>query len=40
MLMYRLDDPGPGFKLEDLKHAAISNPQDNPMAHIQEREAK
>jgi two-component system, OmpR family, response regulator len=40
MLMYRLDDPGPGFKLEDLKHAAISNPQDNPMAHMQEREAK
>ena len=40
MLMYRLDDPGPGFKLEELKHAAINNPQDNPMAHIQEREAK
>jgi len=40
MLMYRLDDPGPGFKLEDLKHAAINNPQDNPMAHMSEREAK
>jgi CheY-like chemotaxis protein/anti-sigma regulatory factor (Ser/Thr protein kinase) len=40
LLMYRLDDPGPGFKLEDLKHAAINNPQDNPMAHMQEREAK
>jgi CheY-like chemotaxis protein/anti-sigma regulatory factor (Ser/Thr protein kinase) len=40
MLMYRLDDPGPGFKLEELKHAAINNPQDNPMAHMQEREAK
>jgi anti-sigma regulatory factor (Ser/Thr protein kinase) len=40
MLMYRLDDPGPGFKLEDLTHAAINNPQDNPMAHMQEREAK
>ena len=40
MLMYRLDDPGPGFKLEELKHAAINNPQDNPMAHIHEREAK
>jgi len=39
MLMYRLDDPGPGFKLEELKHAAINNPQDNPMAHMQEREA-
>jgi len=40
MLMYRLDYPGPGFKLEELKHAAINNPQDNPMAHMQEREAK
>ena len=40
LLMYRLDDPGPGFKLEDLKHAAINNPLDNPMAHMQEREAK
>jgi anti-sigma regulatory factor (Ser/Thr protein kinase) len=40
MLMYRLDDPGQGFKLENLKHAAINNPQDNPMAHMLEREAK
>lgn len=40
LLMYRLDDPGPGFKLEELKHAAINNPLDNPMAHMQEREAK
>jgi CheY-like chemotaxis protein/anti-sigma regulatory factor (Ser/Thr protein kinase) len=40
LLMYRLDDPGPGFKLEELTHAAISNPQDNPMAHMKEREAK
>jgi len=40
LLMYRLDDPGPGFNLEDLKHAAINNPLDNPMAHMQEREAK
>lgn len=40
LLMYRLDDPGPGFTLEDLKHAAINNPVDNPMAHMQEREAK
>lgn len=40
MLMYRLDDPGPGYKLEDLKHAAINNPQDDPMAHIQAREER
>jgi len=40
LLMYRLDDPGPGFRLEGLKHAAINNPLDDPMAHMQEREAK
>lgn len=40
LLMYRLDDPGPGFKLEDLKHAAVSNPEDDPMAHMQIREEK
>lgn len=40
LLMYRLDDPGPGFKLEDLKHAAVSNPADDPMAHMTVREKK
>jgi len=40
LLMYRLDDPGPGFKLEDLKHAAVSNPIDDPMAHMTVREQK
>ena len=40
MLMYRLDDPGPGFKLEELNHAAINNPEDDPLAHASAREAK
>jgi DNA-binding response OmpR family regulator len=40
MLMYRLDDPGPGFNFEDLRHAAINNPEDDPMAHMQAREEK
>jgi len=40
LLMYRLDDPGPGFKMEDLKHAAVSNPADDPMAHMTIREQK
>lgn len=39
-LMYRLDDPGHGFDLEKMKHAAINNPKDNPMAHMKEREAR
>ncbi|HXX44851.1 MAG TPA: response regulator [Candidatus Acidoferrales bacterium] len=40
MLMYRLDDPGPGFKLENLDHAAINNPEEDPLAHAAKREAK
>jgi CheY-like chemotaxis protein/anti-sigma regulatory factor (Ser/Thr protein kinase) len=40
MLMYRIADPGQGFKLEDLSHAAIGQPPDNPIAHMQVREEK
>jgi DNA-binding response OmpR family regulator len=40
MLMYRLDDPGPGFELENLKHAAVNNPDEDPMAHMKAREEK
>ena len=40
MLMYRLDDPGPGFKLEEIKHAAINNPEGDPLAHAQAREER
>jgi DNA-binding response OmpR family regulator len=40
MLMYRLDDPGPGFELENLKHAAVNNPEEDPMAHMKAREEK
>jgi CheY-like chemotaxis protein len=40
MLMYRLDDPGPGFDLHNLKHAALSNPEEDPMAHMKAREEK
>jgi CheY-like chemotaxis protein len=39
MLMYRIADPGPGFKIENLPHAAISYP-DAPVAHMQVREEK
>ncbi len=37
MLMYRIADPGPGFNLESLPHAAISNPQDKPLEHFEAR---
>jgi CheY-like chemotaxis protein len=39
MLLYRIADPGPGFRLEDLQHAAITHPGD-PIAHMQAREEK
>jgi anti-sigma regulatory factor (Ser/Thr protein kinase) len=39
VVMYRIADPGPGFKLEGLEHAAISHP-DNPIEHMQIREEK
>jgi CheY-like chemotaxis protein/anti-sigma regulatory factor (Ser/Thr protein kinase) len=40
MLMYRIADPGPGFKIEDLPHAAIGQPPEDPIAHMQVREEK
>jgi anti-sigma regulatory factor (Ser/Thr protein kinase) len=39
MLLYRIADPGPGFKMEGLDHAAISHP-DNPIEHVLIREEK
>jgi CheY-like chemotaxis protein/anti-sigma regulatory factor (Ser/Thr protein kinase) len=39
MLMYRIVDPGPGFTLEGLDHAAISHP-DDPIEHTRIREEK
>ena len=38
MIMYRIADPGPGFSLEDLPHAAIGQSSDDPIAHMQVRE--
>jgi anti-sigma regulatory factor (Ser/Thr protein kinase) len=39
VLMYRIADPGPGFKFDGLDHAAISHP-DNPIEHMRIREEK
>jgi len=36
--VFYVHDPGTGFRREGLKHAAITNPPDNPVAHILERE--
>ena len=37
MLLYRIADPGQGFDIDGLKHAAIAHP-DDPIRHIQVRE--
>jgi CheY-like chemotaxis protein/anti-sigma regulatory factor (Ser/Thr protein kinase) len=39
MVMYRIADPGPGFNIEDLPHAAVGQPR-SPIAHVDVREAK
>lgn len=40
MLLYRIADPGKGFDIDRLRHAAISNPADEPLRHFAEREEK
>jgi CheY-like chemotaxis protein len=40
MILYRIADPGPGFEIADLPHAAIGQPADAPMVHMQVREQK
>ena len=38
--MYRIADPGDGFDIDQLAHAAISNPADDPLEHARVREAQ
>ena len=38
MLLYRIADPGEGFDIRELRHAAISNPEDSPLEHAIVRE--
>ncbi len=40
MLLYRILDPGEGFNIENLAHAAISNAPDDPIAHALVREER
>ncbi|HSE47971.1 MAG TPA: response regulator [Terriglobales bacterium] len=40
MLLYRISDPGAGFKFEELDHAACCNPPGDPVHHMEIREAK
>jgi CheY-like chemotaxis protein len=38
MLLYRIADPGEGFDIQSVKHAAICNPEEDPLSHVQVRE--
>ena len=38
MLLYKIADPGQGFNIDGLRHAAISNPDNDPIRHLQVRE--
>jgi CheY-like chemotaxis protein len=40
MLLYRIADPGTGFDIHRLEHAAISNPDGDPTTHLAVRESK
>jgi CheY-like chemotaxis protein/anti-sigma regulatory factor (Ser/Thr protein kinase) len=40
ILQYRIQDPGPGFKPDDLKHAAINNDPEHPYEHMAARREK
>jgi len=34
VVMARIKDPGDGFTLDEVRHAAIGNPPDDPIAHV------
>ncbi|MGA7292267.1 MAG: ATP-binding protein [Terriglobales bacterium] len=38
MVTCHITDPGPGFTLDEIPHAAIANPDDDPMRHVALRE--
>jgi CheY-like chemotaxis protein/anti-sigma regulatory factor (Ser/Thr protein kinase) len=38
ILIYRISDPGEGFDIDRLRHAAISNPDNDPLQHAVVRE--
>jgi len=38
MVTCRISDPGEGFTLDEIPHAAIANPEDNPVQHMEYRD--
>jgi anti-sigma regulatory factor (Ser/Thr protein kinase)/ActR/RegA family two-component response regulator len=39
MVTCRISDPGEGFTLDEIPHAAIANPNDDPLRHVDYRDA-
>ncbi len=39
-IVFYVRDPGEGFRWENLEHAAVSNPADDPARHVERREEK
>jgi anti-sigma regulatory factor (Ser/Thr protein kinase)/ActR/RegA family two-component response regulator len=39
MVKCRISDPGEGFTLDEIPHAAIANPADEPLRHLEYRDA-
>lgn len=39
-IVFYVHDPGTGFHLAAIPHAAVSNPPDDPMSHMEKREAQ
>jgi anti-sigma regulatory factor (Ser/Thr protein kinase)/CheY-like chemotaxis protein len=40
MVTCLIDDPGEGFTLDEIPHAAIANPDDDPVRHLEYRDAR
>lgn len=40
MILYRIADPGEGFKMAELSHSAMNNPEHDPTRHAVVREEK
>jgi anti-sigma regulatory factor (Ser/Thr protein kinase)/ActR/RegA family two-component response regulator len=38
MVSCRISDPGPGFTLDEISHAAVANPDDDPVRHAEVRD--
>jgi anti-sigma regulatory factor (Ser/Thr protein kinase) len=38
VLVYRITDPGPGFRFDDIPHAAVAHAGENAIAHMEMRD--